>query len=62
MFLKIPLPQDSVTDRQAEDVKGNNFVINGSIKKKAGLFFFIQKVYIKFQDPTQIGFQDTVGT
>ena len=50
---------------QTELVKGNNFVINGSIikkKKKYGSAYCSYRKYIKFQGSTQIGFQDTVGT
>ena len=31
-------------------------------KKNMVCLFFIQKVYIEFQGPTQIDFHDTVGT
>ena len=46
----------------AESDKGHNFALLGLTKKKCVRLFIVLILYIKFQDSTQIGFQDIVGT
>ena len=47
----------------AESKKGHNFAVLGSTKNKIRIrLFFVLLQHIKFQDSTQIVFQDTVAT